>query len=116
VFEYGKGKKSMNFLQDMKAELKPREQKAYVRGKMQDVATDNNASILLSSDTEMEEGEEQEEEKEEVPVQNREEKKDSVEKEEKEVEEQLFGTPTLSRKSSSTGSGSVSKTEPGKNY
>jgi hypothetical protein len=89
----------------MIAELKPREQKAYVRGKMQDVGTDNNTSIVLSSDTEMEEGEEGEEQMIEI-------KKEKEGSEEKEVEEQLFGTPTFSRKSS-TGSSSVSKTEPG---
>ena len=84
-------------------ELKPREQKAYVRGKMQEVSTENNTTIVLSSDTEMEEEEE--------PVKDI---KYKVDEEDGRAGEKTFGTPiSLSRKSSS-GSGSVSKTEPGK--
>ena len=91
-------------------ELKPREQKAYVRGKMQEVSTENNTTIVLSSDTEMEEEEE--------PVKDRKRRntksEEKVEEEDGKAGEKTFGTPiSLSRKSSS-GSGSVSKTEPGK--
>ena len=79
-------------------ELKPREQKAYVRGKMQEVSTENNTTIVLSSDTEMEEEEE--------PVKDRKRRntksEEKVEEEDGKAGEKTFGTPiSLSRKSSS---------------
>jgi hypothetical protein len=88
----------------MKEGLRPREQKAYVRRKMPEVSADNNTSIVLSSDTELEEGEEE-------SARDRKRKNSDSEPLSKEEEDKLFGTPSVLSRSQS--SGSVSRTEPG---
>ncbi|XP_023336104.1 zinc finger CCHC domain-containing protein 8 homolog [Eurytemora carolleeae] len=100
-------------LKDMIDELKPREQKAYVRSKMQDTSVNDKVETIdldgtivldstVESDTEMEEV---------TQDINKEVKKDG--KDTSGLNTPSISTPTRQHSSSSTGINVVSKTEPG---